>query len=357
MHSFPWVTLLLLSRHAFCVLNNFTIDDSDPSIRYSPAGAWNARNAAQNCSECTAQPDPVEMLQGTWHDGTFSPSAGSSDYPNTPLFANITFNGMSSLACSAVYVFCALAESTTAPDGNSDMAFYIDGQPMGTFAKPAPGFDNIYEYRYLVFSIDTLALGVHTLVLQNGYMNAPKSLVLLDYIVYSLDDGTGSTESQSPIDSNPAPPSSSLPNASVTGAPHGDSPKIIALAVTIPIVVLLILSLLLFLLRKRWRQHQTILEAHFNWHHRKRDTVVPVPTPALSSWMIEPLSLPPSHPASGYVNGSGRPATKSVPSAPTTSSQQGPIEMPRRSHRSAVSSSASASSYGRVIYIHNLDTS
>lgn len=65
------------------------------------------------------------------------------------------------------------------------MAFYIDGQFMGTFAKAAPGFNDIYEYRYLVFSIDTLALGVHTLVLQNGYMNALKSLVLLDYIVYS----------------------------------------------------------------------------------------------------------------------------------------------------------------------------
>ncbi|KAJ3879968.1 hypothetical protein F5051DRAFT_401130 [Lentinula edodes] len=350
MHSFLWVTLLLLSRHASCVLNNFTVDDSDPSIRYSPAGAWNARNAAQNCTGCSAQPDPDEMLQGTWHDGTFSPSAGSNDHPNTPLFANITFNG------SAVYVFCALAESTTAPDGNSDMAFYIDGQPMGTFAKPAPGFDDIYEYQYLVFSIDTLVMGVHTLVLQNGYMNAQKSLVLLDYIVYSLDDGIGSTESPSPLDSNPAPPSSSLPNASVTAASHGDSRKIIALAVTIPIIVL-ILSLLLFLLRKRWRQHQTILESHFNWHYRKRDTVVPVAKPALSSWMIEPLSLPPSHPSSGYVNGSGRPATKSVPSAPTASSQQGPIEIPRRSHRSAVSSSASASSYGRVIYIHNLDTS
>ncbi|KAJ3849562.1 hypothetical protein EV368DRAFT_47058 [Lentinula lateritia] len=179
MHSFLWVTLLLLSRHAFCVLNNFTVDDSDPSIRYSPAGAWTARNAAQNCTGCTAQPDPDEMLQGTWHDGTFSPSAGSGDHPNTPLFANLTFNG------SAVYVFCALAESTTAPDGNSDMTFYIDGQLMGTFAKPAPGFNDIYEYRYLVFSIDTLVPGVHTLVLQNGYMNAPKSLVLLDYIVYS----------------------------------------------------------------------------------------------------------------------------------------------------------------------------
>lgn len=29
----------------------------------------------------------------------FSPTAGSSDHPNIPLFANITFNGMSSLAC------------------------------------------------------------------------------------------------------------------------------------------------------------------------------------------------------------------------------------------------------------------
>ncbi|KAJ4482152.1 hypothetical protein J3R30DRAFT_3257170, partial [Lentinula aciculospora] len=160
------------------VLNNITVDDSNPSIRYSPLGAWNALDSAQNCSGCTAQPDASNMLFGTWHDGTFNPTSGSNNYPNTPLFANFTFNG------SAVYVFCALAESTTHPDGNSDMAFYIDGQLVNSFVRPAPGI-NAYDYQFPVFSVSSLEPREHTLVLQNGYVNASKSLVLLDYIVYS----------------------------------------------------------------------------------------------------------------------------------------------------------------------------
>ncbi|KAJ3802492.1 hypothetical protein GGU11DRAFT_672780 [Lentinula aff. detonsa] len=159
---------------------NVTVDDNDHSILYSPAGAWNARSAALSCSACTAQPDPTKMVSGTWHDSTFYPiDGGTHDIPNTPLFANLTFNG------SAVYVFCALAESVKSPDGNSDMAFYVDGQLMGSFVKPALGIKNAYEYQIPVFSANSLAPGEHTLVLQNGHVNGTQSLVLLDYIVYT----------------------------------------------------------------------------------------------------------------------------------------------------------------------------
>ncbi|KAJ3788331.1 hypothetical protein GGU10DRAFT_262979 [Lentinula aff. detonsa] len=159
---------------------NVTVDDNDHSILYSPAGAWNARSAALSCSACTAQPDPTKMVSGTWHDSTFYPiDGGTHDIPNTPLFANLTFNG------SAVYVFCALAESVKSPDGNSDMAFYVDGQLMGSFVKPALGINNTYEYQFPVFSANSLAPGEHTLVLQNGHVNGTQSLVLLDYIVYT----------------------------------------------------------------------------------------------------------------------------------------------------------------------------
>lgn len=150
MHSFfLCFMLLLLGRSALCILVNVTVDDSDPSVLYSPVGAWTARSATENCTECTAQPDPSEMYNGTWHDGTvrevtflrmncrlislqFNPDAGSNDFPNTPLFANLTFYGIS-FSClvlskftdfllgTAVYVFCALAESKSSPDGDSVM--------------------------------------------------------------------------------------------------------------------------------------------------------------------------------------------------------------------------------------------
>lgn len=86
---------------------------------------------------------------------------------------------------TAVYVYCALAESSTSPDGDSDMSFYIDGSLKGTFVKTAPGNNNVYDYAIPVFSIDSLSVGMHNFTLQNGHVNGTKSLVLLDEIVYT----------------------------------------------------------------------------------------------------------------------------------------------------------------------------
>ena len=42
----------------------------------------------------TAQPDKTQMVQQTWHDGTFNPDPGSNNYPNQVLSLLFTgFNG------------------------------------------------------------------------------------------------------------------------------------------------------------------------------------------------------------------------------------------------------------------------
>ncbi|KAJ3842939.1 hypothetical protein F5878DRAFT_528918 [Lentinula raphanica] len=182
MHSFPYLTFLFilsLQQNAMCIIANITVDDSSesPAIVYSPASNWHAGSKGSSCSECNAHPNSSDIR--TWHESTFTPNGNGKDDSNTPLFANLTFTG------SAVYVFCALAESSVSPNGNSDMAFYIDGQLNGTFVKPAQGINNTYEYQSLVYSIDSLVPGKHTLSLQNGYTNSNESLVILDYIVFS----------------------------------------------------------------------------------------------------------------------------------------------------------------------------
>ncbi|KAJ3817479.1 hypothetical protein F5880DRAFT_1492860 [Lentinula raphanica] len=182
MHSFPYLTFLFilsLQQNAMCIIANITVDDSSesPAIVYSPASNWHAGSKGSSCSECNAHPNSSDIR--TWHESTFTPNGNGKDDSNAPLFANLTFTG------SAVYVFCALAESSVSPNGNSDMAFYIDGQLNGTFVKPAQGINNSYEYQSLVYSIDSLVPGKHTLSLQNGYTNSNESLVILDYIVFS----------------------------------------------------------------------------------------------------------------------------------------------------------------------------
>ena len=68
--------------------------------------------------------------------------------------------------------------------GYSDMSFLIDYEPAGSFAR-APQGGVLFDYNVLVFANDTLPLANHTLTIQNGHVGGPKSLVLLDYVVYS----------------------------------------------------------------------------------------------------------------------------------------------------------------------------
>ncbi|KAJ4485551.1 hypothetical protein J3R30DRAFT_3325871, partial [Lentinula aciculospora] len=201
---------------------NMTIDDSSPSVTYYPAAAWNARSASIPCSSCTANPDTSKLFDNTFHDGTFNPVPGSNNFPNIPLTASLEFNG------TAVYVFCALAESSTSPDGDSDMSFYIDGSLKGTFVKTAPGNNNVYDYAIPVFSIDSLPLGMHNVTLQNGHVNGTKALVLLDEIVYTYEFLYTST-------------TRSTRNLGV----------IIGATVAVPVVVLTIVALAIYFFLKR----------------------------------------------------------------------------------------------------------
>lgn len=192
MHpTLPFVHLLialfpLLSQTA---LVNVTVDDSgsDPitgyTISYTPVGGWKTGKA---CGDCTAQPSPSLFYRGTWHDSTFNKDPGSNDVPNQPLLAQFTFSG------TALYVFCVLAHQTDHPSGLSDMTFSINGTIIGTFMKPAPG-TNGFDPNVTVFHSTSLPQGRHDLVIQNGHVNGPKSLMLLDAIAYTYDNGTGNS--------------------------------------------------------------------------------------------------------------------------------------------------------------------
>lgn len=64
------------------------------------------------------------------------------------------------------------------------MSFYIDQQLVGTFVQSAPGTSG-YQYNVTVYANSALTYGTHTLTIQNGHVNGPKSLVLLDRIIYT----------------------------------------------------------------------------------------------------------------------------------------------------------------------------
>ncbi|KAF7791382.1 hypothetical protein EIP86_002396 [Pleurotus ostreatoroseus] len=92
--------------------------------------------------------------------------------------AQIQFNG------SAIYVFGITWQST---NRGSEISFLIDGQVSGSYTNLDPPNDNTYTYNVCLWANDSIGPGLHTFTLQNGQAGGIKSLILLDYIIYSQE--------------------------------------------------------------------------------------------------------------------------------------------------------------------------
>lgn len=168
-------------------------------------------------------------------DSTFRGDKAPSIVPT----ASAIFNG------TAVYVLCALDLSTTKKYSNSaDMYFFIDNNFVGAFSQEAPGTTG-YEYNVTVFAIVNLLPMEHNITIQNGHVGGPSSLMLLDVIIYTHDNG------------EPEPEPSSTPTISNTGSPSPQkSPLVVSTAVAIVLgaICAATLSGLAFLLYHRSRR-------------------------------------------------------------------------------------------------------
>ena len=180
---------------------NVTIDDTFGDLTnnihfvYLPESSWQQGNG---CSACTAKPDPSQAFNATWHDSSYFPSA-PGETPTAINSASVQFSGASIFGSScllrthrlviisplgfAVYVYCILTGTSSSPDGNTDMTFFIDDEQVGTFTQ-APNGDSTYHYNSLVYSNVNLGDGPHTFRLESGHLGQ-KALVLLDYLVYT----------------------------------------------------------------------------------------------------------------------------------------------------------------------------
>ena len=182
----------LLFRPAMAVLVNVTVDDAGQDsytgaqIIYSPANAW---SLGPLCKDCTAHPDPGSTFNGTWHDGFFDPAT------NTVLNASFQFEGTSQSSTlrvelfmfsigSALYVNCITSNSSSNPAGFTDLVFFLDGHLVGIYTDPLKR-NQTYAYNVLVYSNSSIPPGQHTFVMQNGQLQAPGSLALLDSITYT----------------------------------------------------------------------------------------------------------------------------------------------------------------------------
>ncbi|KAJ7456545.1 hypothetical protein FB451DRAFT_1511489 [Mycena latifolia] len=219
-------------------LVNVTIDDTAGDsltgalVTYTPSDAWNSQN---ECIDCLVHPDTTKLQNGTWHDSTFSVDGVNNPHRNVPLTASASFNG------SAVYVFCALARSSTNPDGNSDMTFYLDGVVVGSFTQFAVGSTG-FDYHVPVYINTNVPPGRHTLTIQNGHQNGRQSLLVLDSIVYSYDDG------------QPEAAQASGQPAAAAATSTGRGASLAVAGVLIFVLVVLLVGIGIFLYRRRSRR-------------------------------------------------------------------------------------------------------
>ncbi|KAH0590183.1 hypothetical protein H2248_000356 [Termitomyces sp. 'cryptogamus'] len=174
---------------SLAALVNVTVDATDgipktgEKITHSPPRQWNNIT----CDSC---------FDGTWHDSNDPDTTGVKIFP---FFATIPFSG------SAVYIYCTIANNQTFRSKHVDVTFFIDSQLAGNYSRELTK-DGTFEYNVLVYANQILPQGNHNLTIQNG---AP-SQVLLDYIIYSYDDGlsrsdlAASTASTTPDRANSA---------------------------------------------------------------------------------------------------------------------------------------------------------
>ncbi|KAF8060947.1 hypothetical protein FPV67DRAFT_314819 [Lyophyllum atratum] len=221
MHTLWPVIFLLFPSTSLAVLVNVTIDDTlgdfenGRQIIYIPDGEW---NVGPSCRACSATPklEQNRIHDGTWHDGEANKISHDTNPQQVeqPLLAVVPFYG------SAIYVYCILANTETSPNGNSDMTFLIDSQYAGEFVRQPSG-DNTFEYNALVFHNQSLSHGNHTLTIQNGHIGGPKSLVILDYVVYSYENGLSALR---PSSTHLQPQPTSAPASASPARPDDTNP-------------------------------------------------------------------------------------------------------------------------------------
>ncbi|KLO13096.1 hypothetical protein SCHPADRAFT_382997 [Schizopora paradoxa] len=196
------VSLSLFTHVVRGILVNVSVDDSFPdpltgnSIQYFPSvggtvasGNWQIGQTCKNA--CSADLDPSDLFNGTYHYGEANENSGSA-----PQSASLVFSG------SAVYVMCVWA--SVAPTGhgdslgNSDMTFSLNDTVVGLFSKKVNASGSgVYDYGAAVYVNEDLPPGTHSLTIQNG-LAGKESVMMLDRIIYTteVDEELGSENEQ-----------------------------------------------------------------------------------------------------------------------------------------------------------------
>lgn len=90
---------------------------------------------------------------------------------------------------SAIYVYGITPVGGPNPNDAADYIFSLDGGVFGDYVRDRVAplvLQPSFVYDVLLFHSNNLSSGQHTLDMQNGILGGNPSLILFDYIVYTM---------------------------------------------------------------------------------------------------------------------------------------------------------------------------
>lgn len=175
------------------IVVNHTIDDTfgDSATglypTYLPAGRWATGSTCRTCNiypgnlgfeqhgsgTAGAAVNITQAHNGTWRDSTYHPNQ-----PNSTI--TVTFVGQ------AVYVYNIIANAVKRTTTLTSLVFTIDGVYVDQYIHTPDPAGPLLLYKVPVYVNSSLPHGIHTLVISAG--GTEPSLILFDYIVYTVDE-------------------------------------------------------------------------------------------------------------------------------------------------------------------------
>ncbi|KAJ7924002.1 hypothetical protein B0H13DRAFT_2266853 [Mycena leptocephala] len=288
LHSF-------LATRAFAASTNITVDDTDSKV-WTFVGGWSEVTPSTPCPSCFAQPDPKQVFNSSWHDGSV-------------VSGSVTFQG------SAVYIY---GIDMTATSG-TNISFSMNNPTTAGFHY----FGSTgTTYNVLFFSATNLDSTVeHTVSFIGQTSLTGAGAMLFDYAKITVDQQettSSSPSSTAPLFTSPSSSPSSTPTPPPT---HKSNTGAIVGAVVGIVGVLAILVALFLFLRRRRRASASHLDGGNYYEAPRRRisasgfTVEPYqPEPRGASFIGAPVS------SSGVLTMSAPPTSMAASPAPVPSS-------------------------------------
>ncbi|KAJ6490239.1 hypothetical protein C8R47DRAFT_1123905 [Mycena vitilis] len=287
-------TLIFLATRASAVSTNITVDDTNSTV-WNFVGGWSAVTPSTACPGCFAQPDPTQVFNSSWHDGSV-------------VSGSVTFQG------SAVYIY---GVDMTATSG-TNISFNMNNPSTAGFHYFG-GTGTTYNVPF--FSATKLDPSVqHTVSFIGQTSLTGAGAMLFDYAVITVDEqATASLSSSATLStsstSTPSPSSNATPaptHKSKTGA-------IVGAVLGVALVMALLGGLFLFL-RRRSRRRAAFAQSNIDIDPGY-DGAVAGRRFSLAGFIVEPhqpMSRSSLHGPSVSVSGASTAPTPPASSTPAT---------------------------------------